>query len=123
MHGYSTASTSEAAYIIGGRYTMNIIAEFKDGSWRQMGTLKKGRYFHGSIKLGNDVMIIGGAASDERLGNFFDFFLIIDFFSDLETEIWNFTNESNKVVNPILPSGNYDDGIGLYLVPFNFCTT
>ena len=36
---YSTASTSEAAYIIGGDYTKNIIAEFKNGSWRQMGTL------------------------------------------------------------------------------------
>ena len=63
---YSTASTSEAAYIIGGRYTGDIIAEFKDDSWRQMGTLAKGRSYHGSIKLGNDVMVIGGWSQDDR---------------------------------------------------------
>ena len=63
---YSTASTSEAAYIIGGRYTENIIAEYKDGSWRQMGTLAKGRGWHGSITLENAVMVIGGYSDDDR---------------------------------------------------------
>ena len=120
---YSTASTMEAVYIIGGRYTRNIIAEFKDGSWRQSGTLAKGRYYHGSIELGNDVMVIGGWSFDGRLVYFFDYFLIIDFFSDKETEIWNFTDGTNKVVNPILPNYDYSRGIGLYIVPFNFCTT
>ena len=57
---YSTASTSEAAYIIGGVYTENIIAEFKNDSWRQMGTLRKGRSSHGTIQLGDEVMVIGG---------------------------------------------------------------
>ena len=123
IRAYSTASTSEAAYFIGGYYTRDIIAEFKDGTWRQSGTLAKGRWNHGSIELGNDLMVIGGSSSDHRLVYFFDYFLIIDFFSDLETEIWNFTNESNKVVNPILPDDDYAVGIGLYIVPFNFCTT
>ena len=59
---YSTASTSEAAYIIGGYYTKNIIAEFKNDSWRQMGTLAKGRLYHGSIQLGDEVMVIGGSS-------------------------------------------------------------
>ena len=63
---YSTASTSEAAYIIGGAYTRNIIAEFKNDSWRQMGTLAKGRRLHGTIQLGNEVMVIGGYNSDGR---------------------------------------------------------
>ena len=60
VYAYSTASTSKAAYIIGGGYTANIVAEFKDGSWRQMGTLAKGRAWHGSITLENTVMVIGG---------------------------------------------------------------
>ena len=61
---YSTASTSEAAYIIGGHYTKDIIAEFKDNSWRQIGTLAKGRAAHGSITLNGETMVIGGWTSD-----------------------------------------------------------
>ena len=57
---YSSASTSEAAYIIGGGYTQDIIAEFRDNSWRQIGTLAKGRFGHGSIKLNGETMVIGG---------------------------------------------------------------
>ena len=67
MYAYSTASTSEAAYVIGGRHTRNIIAEFRDGIWRQSGTLAKGRDYHGSIKLGNDIMVIGGYPAGGRL--------------------------------------------------------
>ena len=43
--------------------------------------------------------------------------------SDLETEIWNFTNENHKLINPTLASGHYNIGIALYIVPFDFCTT
>ena len=58
---YSTASTSEAAYIIGGYYySPQIIAEFRNNSWRQMGTLAKGRDSHGSITLNGETMVIGG---------------------------------------------------------------
>ena len=123
IRGYSTASTSEAAYIIGGFYTRNIIAEFKNDSWRRMGTLAKGRFYHGSIQLGDEFMVIGGWSSDGRLVFFYYYFWIIDFFSDLETEIWNFGNSTTRVVNPTLPNGDYGGGIGLYIVPFNFCTT
>ena len=42
---YSTASTLNAAYIIGGQYTNDIIAEFKDNKWRQLGNLVKGKGF------------------------------------------------------------------------------
>ena len=66
IYGYSVASTSEAAYIIGGYYTRDIIAEFKDGKWRQSGTLAKKRAWHGSINLGKDVMVIGGFSDDGR---------------------------------------------------------
>ena len=59
---YSAASTSEAAYIIGG-YAPQIIAEFRSNSWRQMGELVKDRYSHGSITLNGETMVIGGDAS------------------------------------------------------------
>lgn len=42
IYRYSTASTSDAAYIIGGRYTGDVIAEFKNNQWRQLGKLVKG---------------------------------------------------------------------------------
>ena len=75
---YSTAFTSEAAYIIGGVYpeymngeiigenTGQIIAEFKNDSWRRFGTLSKGRANHGSISIGKEFMVIGGWHSNER---------------------------------------------------------
>ena len=64
---YSTASTSEAAYIIGGYWTRDIIAQFKNDAWSQFGTLAKGRSHHGSISLGNAFMVIGGESSEDRL--------------------------------------------------------
>ena len=60
VHHYSTASTSEAAYIIGGQYSKDVIAEFKNDAWQQLATLTKGRYRHNSISLGDETMIIGG---------------------------------------------------------------
>ena len=63
---YSTVSTSEAAYIIGGFYTNDIIAEFKNDRWRQFGTLTKGRSHHASISMSDEFMVIGGRCSDSR---------------------------------------------------------
>ena len=40
---YSTASTNDAAYIIGGFYTLDIVAEFSDYKWTQVGSLNKGK--------------------------------------------------------------------------------
>ena len=67
IYAYSTASTSEAAYIIGGGYTGDIIAQFKNDVWSQFGTLSKGRFGHGSISFGNEFMVIGGGSWDNRL--------------------------------------------------------
>ena len=109
MYFYSTASTSNAAYFIGGYDSKDVIAEFKNGAWRQLGTLKRGRYLHGSISLDGETMVIGGDHSYP------------------ETEIWNFTNESYKTINLTLSNYDYFDGlefgIALYIVPFDFCTT
>ena len=63
---YSAVSTSEAAYIIGGLTTPDIIAEFKDDSWRQVGTLAKGRGANGALIVGDDIMVIGGWTPDRR---------------------------------------------------------
>ena len=60
---YSATQTSDAVYIIGGRLTMNIVAEFKENVWRLLDDLKQGRYAHGSITVGGQTMIIGGSRS------------------------------------------------------------
>ena len=57
---YSTTQTLDAVYIIGGRYTRNIVAEFKNDQWRRLADLNQGRYGHGSITIGGETMIIGG---------------------------------------------------------------
>ena len=103
MYFYSTASTSNAAYFIGGYDSKDVIAEFKNGAWRQLATLKRGRWQHGSISLDGETMVIGGQLSYP------------------ETEIWNFTNENYKTINLTLPNFHYFDslkfGIALYIVP------
>ena len=48
--------------------TVNSIAEYKDGTWRQMGKLAKRRSHHLSIALKDDVMVIGGG-SDSGSGS------------------------------------------------------
>lgn len=57
---YSTASTPTAAYVIGGGRTAGVIAEFKNYAWRQLGSMLRGRYQHGSILLDDEFMVIGG---------------------------------------------------------------
>ena len=66
MKGYSTASTVDAAYIIGGDFSQDVIAEFRNDVWRQLGSLVQGRDSHTSISLNGETMIIGGW-SDGRL--------------------------------------------------------
>ena len=57
---YSTANSPEAAYIIGGGYTQNLVVEFRNDQWTQFDDLNKGRYYHGSITIGDRTMIVGG---------------------------------------------------------------
>ena len=60
IYHYSTTSTDEAVFIIGGHDTGNIVAEYKDDTWRHAATLKQGRSRHSSIVLGSQTIIIGG---------------------------------------------------------------
>ena len=75
---YSTTSTSEAAYIIGGSpgdgQNYFTITEYKNNAWKQMGTLKNGRRYHGSISLDDEIMVIGGDdwTSQDELVYFYD---------------------------------------------------
>ena len=66
VHYYSTAATSDAAYIIGGNqgspYSQTI-AEFKDDQWRKLGDLTAGRQYHGSVSIGQKTMVVGGYTS------------------------------------------------------------
>ena len=61
IYYYSTTQTLDAVYIIGGLHTKNIVAEFKNDQWRRLADLNQGRSGHGSITIGDQTMIIGGA--------------------------------------------------------------
>ena len=64
IHSYSTVSTSDAVYIVGGDYTPDIVAEYNDDRWRLLDHLKQGRHGHGSVMVGDQTMIIGGRSEN-----------------------------------------------------------
>ena len=57
VNAYSSISTTESVYIIGGRGST--IAEFFNYQWFLVGNLKKHRSRHESILIGNQIYIIG----------------------------------------------------------------
>ena len=60
---YSVASTSEAAFVIGGAGVASfsdVIAKFENDEWSLYGNLRKRRNGHGSITYGTQTMVIGG---------------------------------------------------------------
>ena len=118
--GYSTVSSPEAAYIIGGFTTKNLVAEFRNDQWAQLNDLNKGRSFHGSITVGARTMIVGGFGKWVMIWPYYFGYEDSDFFLSFETEVWELESGDNKVISPTLT--NYYDGIGLYAVNFNFCT-
>ena len=62
------ASTSDAAFILGGYnddgYTVDRIVEFRDNKWTLWGTLSTVRRLHGSISSGDETMVIGGDGNE-----------------------------------------------------------
>ena len=63
---YATASTDESVLIIGGATLsapgyLSIIAEYKNGSWKNIGNLAQARDSHGAITSGSVTMIVGGS--------------------------------------------------------------
>ena len=71
---YSTASTEDAVYIIGGWSSIDgtyggslqTIAEFKNGRWSIIGQMRKPRSFHGSISFGQKTLIFEGSYYDDH---------------------------------------------------------
>ena len=66
IFGYSTASTEDAAFIIGGDdgSAWSTVAEFRNNQWKKLNSLTRGRAYHGSITVGQETMIIGGYAKN-----------------------------------------------------------
>ena len=67
IYGYSTAYSTEAAYLIGGLKDSDYsttIAQFKNNQWSKIDDSKQGRRYHGSISVGNKTMVIGGYVAD-----------------------------------------------------------
>ena len=67
IYEYSTTHTSTAVYIIGGYHSQDIVAEYKDDHWHRVGFLNQRRYRHGSIKIGDQTIIIGGFTKGAKL--------------------------------------------------------
>ena len=79
---YSTASTDEAVYIIGGDQNSDStelwylsaakksdlsssVAVFINDEWKWLGDLTQARHLHGSISLNQQIMVVGGYTSYE----------------------------------------------------------
>ena len=66
LNRFTTAHTSNAVYIIGGEVDgshSETIYQFTDGKWSEHKTFNQVRSNHGTIKIGDEVMIIGGRGS------------------------------------------------------------
>ena len=66
VYRYSTAATTDTAYIIGGIQEASYsttIAQFKNFQWSKVGDLTQGRRGHGSVSVGTETMMIGGSVS------------------------------------------------------------
>ena len=64
---YSVASTSEAAFVIGGHdgsSSLDVIAKFENYAWSLYENLRKSRNSHGSITSGTKTLAIGGWTTD-----------------------------------------------------------
>ena len=64
---YSTAQTSDSAYVIGDQETKKIVAQYNTDSlptWKRLADLRRGRYGHGSIVVEDKLLVIGGWAND-----------------------------------------------------------
>ena len=40
----------------------------------------------------------------------------------LDTELWNLSNGDKEIIGPIIQDKTYHLGIGLYVVPIDFCS-
>ena len=96
--------------MIGGRIkpyeNTDVIAKYENNRWSIHGNLQKSRDSHGSITSSRATIVIGGYAFS---------------LENLETETWNIIDGDTRFIDPTLRRDNYQLGIGLYLVPEDFC--
>ena len=109
---YSTASTEDAVYIIGGWSSIDdkrdgeavrTIAEYKNGRWSRIGQMEKPKSEHGSISFGQKTLIFEGASDDHE-----------------HVEIWDLERK-RKVSSFNAPHDDLDSGFGMFIVNKNFC--
>lgn len=64
LYAYSVISTPVSVIYFGGYHNNegdnDIVAEYKNLKWRQLGTLSSPRYAHRSIQMGSKIYVIGG---------------------------------------------------------------
>ena len=63
IRSYSVASTTKAAFVIGGwdgSSALDIIAKFENAEWSIHGYLRQARKGHGSITFRTQTIVIGG---------------------------------------------------------------
>ena len=109
INRYSTASSEDAVYIIGGYSSIDgkssgkpvrTIAEYKNGRWSRIGQMEKPKAGHGSISFGQKTLIFDN--------------------DDAIVEIWDLERK-RKVSSFNAPHDDFIYGFGMFIVNKNFC--
>ena len=106
IYYWSTTQTFDVAYIIGGRYTPNVVAMYKDDEWHRRDNLYQGRMGSGAITVGAQTMIIGGDSFNSQ---------------SIQTEIWKLDDEVYNITQPNLAKDAFAWGLALFEVRANYC--
>lgn len=123
---YTTAHTEDSAYFFGGYGGQSRrVARYYNDDWTEKGTMIHGnlnrviyfgliiilgRYGHGAITLGSETMHIGGTFSGNEDNH------------EGMTEVWVLPAGSKSPIKPELPNNYSGYKIGLFLVPFDYCS-
>ena len=84
-----------------------IVLEFARGSWKNLGNLKSIRVGHQSIKVGNEVLIVGGTSEESDVN-------IVPILS----EVWNIRAHTSIQRQPLLSAYFFPP---LFIVKSEFC--
>ena len=110
---YSTASTEDAVYIIGGYSSIDgkdsgesvtTIAEYKDGRWSRIGQMEKPKRYHSSISFGQKTLIFEGNWNEDYE----------------HVELWDLERK-RKVSSFKAPHDRLYNGFAMFIVNKNFC--
>ena len=100
ISGYSTATTTDAVYIIGGYdfvcdCYLSTVAKYKNHQWYHVEDLHERRAYHGSITVGGKTMVIGGINSEASHGG-----------NTISTELLMFSNNTTvgRTIGTTIPT-------------------